>query len=372
MAKYGPEPAFTHGSVPAIGVLLVNLGTPDAATPAAVRRYLAEFLSDPRVVEIPRPVWWPILHGIVLNTRPQKTAKKYAAIWTAEGSPLRVYTERQTQMLRGYLGETVKAPLAVTHAMRYGTRSIAEAVAELKAKNCERILVLPLYPQYAASTTATVMDALAATLATQRNVPALRFVRSFHDHPAYIDAVVANVLAYWMKSGRPDFRTDRVVMTFHGLPRFHLDRGDPYHCQCQKTARLVAEQLGLAKDEYVVTFQSRFGRTEWLKPYTDATLAALAKSGVKRVDLICPGFAADCLETLEEIAIAGKATFMNAGGASFNYIPVANDSQPWVAALRDIVLENLQGWIDPQWNRPAAEAAARASAERAKALGAPT
>lgn len=368
--KFLPEAPFEHGTQPKTGVLLINLGTPDEPTPGAVRRYLKEFLSDSRVVEIPRLIWWLILHGIILNTRPARTAKKYASIWMKEGSPLKVYTERQTQLLRGYLGERIKSPLAVTYAMRYGNPSLAKAIAELKARHCNRILVLPLYPQYASSTTGAAMDAIGEELKRHRNVPGIRFVRNFHDHPAYIDAIVKNVLAYWMKAGRPNFATDKMLMTFHGLPRFHLDKGDPYHCECHKTARLIAEQFDLKKDQYLVTFQSRFGKAEWLKPYTGETLAALGRAGVKRVDTICPGFAADCLETLEEIAIEGKTTFLQSGGREFNYIPTTNDTQPWINALMTIAMQNLGGWVSADWDKTAAEAELTAGAQRAKALGA--
>jgi ferrochelatase len=368
--KFLPEPPFEHGTQPRTGVLLINLGTPDEPTPSAVRRYLKEFLSDPRVVEISRPIWWLILNVVILNTRPAKTARKYAKIWMKEGSPLKVYTERQTQLLRGYLGERIRSPLAVTCAMRYGNPSLAKALAELKARHCDRILVLPLYPQYASSTTGTAMDAIGEELQRQRNVPGIRFVRDFHDHPAYIDAIVKNVLAYWMKAGRPNFATDKLLMTFHGLPRFHLDQGDPYHCQCHKSARLIAEQLDLRKDQYLVTFQSRFGRAEWLKPYTGETLAALGKAGVKRVDTLCPGFAADCLETLEEIAIEGKTTFLQSGGKEFNYIPTTNDTPPWIDALAAITMQNLGGWVSADWDKTTAAAELSAGAQRAKALGA--
>ena len=368
--KYLPEPEFQHDTQLKTGILLVNLGTPDEPTAPAVRRYLKEFLSDSRVVEIPKAIWWLILNGIILNTRPAKTAKKYASIWMKDGSPLKVFTERQTQMLRGYLGEKIKSPLVVTYAMRYGKPSIAKGIADLKASHCNKILVLPLYPQYASSTTGAMVDAVGAALKRYRNVPGLRMVRSFHDHPAYIDAIVKNILAYWMKAGRPNFATDRLVITFHGLPVFHLEKGDPYHCECHKTARLIAEQLTLKKDEYVVTFQSRFGKAEWLKPYTDATLEALGKSGVNRTDIICPGFAADCLETLEEIAIEGKATFKNAGGKEFNYIPTTNDTEPWVTALKTIAMQNLGGWVSASWDKNVAEAELVSNAQRAKVVGA--
>jgi protoporphyrin/coproporphyrin ferrochelatase len=364
------KPLFTHGTSPCTGILLVNLGTPDEPTPSAVRRYLKQFLSDTRVVEIPKPIWWLILNLIILNVRPAKSAKKYASIWTKDGSPLRIYTSRQAQMLRGFLGERIKSPLKVEYAMRYGNPSMASAIEKLKAANCDNILVLPLYPQYAASTTASTMDELGRVLATMRNVPGIRFVRSFHDHPAYIEAIAKNVLTEWMKIGRPDFATDKLLMTFHGLPKFHLDKGDPYHCQCHKSARLIADALGVKAGDYVVTFQSRFGKAEWLQPYTDKTLEKLGATGIKRVDVICPGFASDCLETLEEIAMEAKETFLHAGGSKFNYIPVANDTQAYVAALTTIAEEHLQGWSGTQWNRAEAESENARTAQLAKAMGA--
>jgi ferrochelatase len=360
-----PEPPYAHGSPSRTGILLVNLGTPDEPTAKAVRRYLAEFLWDPRVVEIPRPVWWLILR-IILLTRPAKSAAKYAAVWTKEGSPLRVHLGRQVQLLRGYLGERVKSPLAVAGACRYGRPSVAAGLAELRAKGCDRILVLPLYPQYAASTTGSAMDAVGAALAGMRNVPALRTVRNFHDHPGYVKAIARAVNEYWMKHGRPD----RLVMSFHGLPRFALDKGDPYHCECRKSARLIATELGWSDERTLVTFQSRFGRAQWLKPYTAETLAELGKGAIGRVDVICPGFAADCLETLEEIAMQGRDTFRAAGGKEFHYIPTTNESPAFMAALTRIALENLAGWISHDWDGAAAEAEARASADRARASGA--
>jgi ferrochelatase len=362
---YLPEPPYVHGTPARTGVLLVNLGTPDEPTAAAVRRYLAEFLWDPRVVEIPRAAWWVILR-IILLTRPARSARKYAAIWWKDGSPLRVILGRQVQLLRGYLGERVKSPLAVAGACRYGNPSIAAGLAELRGKGCDRILVLPLYPQYAASTTGSAVDALGAVLARLRNVPAIRTVRGFHDHPAYVKAVARAVNAYWEKHGRPD----RLVMSFHGLPRFSLDRGDPYHCECQKSARLIATELGWNDERTRTTFQSRFGRAEWLQPYTAEVLADLGRKGTGRVDVICPGFAADCLETLEEIAMEGRDTFLQAGGKEFHYIPTTNDSPAFMAALTQVALENLRGWASAEWDAAAAEGEARGSAARAKAMGA--
>ncbi|MES1982305.1 MAG: ferrochelatase [Pseudomonadota bacterium] len=340
--SYQPEPAYTHGTVVKTAVLLVNLGTPQAPTREAVKPYLREFLSDPRVVEIPRAIWWLILNGIILHTRPKKSAAKYATIWMPEGSPLKVHTERQTLLLQGYLGERTKgAPLLIEYAMRYGSPSIAEVLTSLKAQNCQRILLVPMYPQYAASAGGSVLDAVCQQLMTQRNMPALRTVKHFHDHPGYIAAAAQNIRDYWTMHGRPA----KLVMSFHGLPRYTLDKGDPYHCECLKTGRLIAEALGLKKDEYIVSFQSRFGRAEWLKPYTTATLKELGQLGAGRVDVVCPGFVADCLETLEEIAQEGKEDFQHAGGGEYHYIPCLNERPDWIHALTDLVLDNLHGWL---------------------------
>jgi ferrochelatase len=362
MPRYAPEPPFQHGRAPKTGVLLINLGTPAAPTASAVRRYLREFLSDPRVIEIWRPVWWLILNLFILPTRPKQSARRYARIWSSDGSPLRVHTERQAKLLRGYLGERIRVPLVVDYAMRYGQPSIAATLARLKQQDCDRVLLLPLYPQYAASTTATALDAVGAAFASMRNQPALRSVRNFHDHPGYIAALAQNVNDYWVKHGRPDL----LVMSFHGVPRFTLDKGDPYHCECHMTARLLAEALNLAPAQYRVTFQSRFGRAEWLKPYTAEVLKDLGKQKVGRVDVVCPGFISDCLETLEEIAIEGKTIFLNTGGKDYHYIPCLNERDDWIHALTDIVAGNLLGWVGSE---PSAENRER-SRERALALGA--
>lgn len=364
MPRYQPEPAYTHGTAAKTGILLLNLGTPEAPTPAAVRTYLREFLSDPRVVEIPRPLWWLILNLFILPFRPKESAKRYAQVWTADGSPLKFHTERQARMLRGYLGERSKAPLQVEYAMRYGNPSIAATLARMKAEGCTRILAVPLYPQYAASTTATAIDAVGAALARMRNQPALRTIRNFHDEPGYIDALAQSVRDYWAAHGRPDL----LVMSFHGVPRYTLDRGDPYHCECHKTARLLAEALQLPPEKYQLTFQSRFGRAEWLKPYTAEVLKALGAKKTGRVDVVCPGFVSDCLETLEEIAIEGKGIFLNAGGGAYNAIPCLNENDLWIRALADITQKNLQGWLDAP---PAADMLER-SRQRARALGAQT
>jgi protoporphyrin/coproporphyrin ferrochelatase len=364
MSRYDSEPPFQHGSVPKTGVLLINLGTPEAPTPAAVRTYLREFLSDPRVVEIWRPLWWLLINLVILPFRPKESAQRYAQVWTSEGSPLKVHTERQARMLRGYLGERIKAPLVVDYAMRYGKPSVAGVLASLRQQGCDRILVLPLYPQYAASTTATALDAVGAAFATMRNQPALRSVRHFHDHPGYIASLAQNINDYWVKNGRPD----QLVMSFHGVPRYTLDRGDPYHCECHKTARLLAEALKLPSDRYQITFQSRFGRAEWLKPYTAEVLKDLGKQKLGRVDVVCPGFVADCLETLEEIAIEGKTLFLNAGGRDYHYIPCLNERDDWLHALADIVATNLLGWIGGERSAEDLER----TRERALALGAKT
>ena len=357
------EPAFAHGTAARTAILLVNLGTPEAPTRKAVRRYLKEFLSDPRVVEIPKPIWWLILNAIILVVRPAKSAAKYAQIWEKDGSPLRVHTERQTKLLRGLLGSQGYPTLLVDYAMRYGEPSLASVLAALKQQGCERILVLPLYPQYAASTTATALDAVADFFRRTRNIPELRMVKHFHDNPGYIAALAGGVRRHWDQHGKPD----KLLMSFHGLPRYTLDRGDPYHCECQATARLLAEALALAPDAYQISFQSRFGRTEWLKPYTAATLADWGKQGLRRVDVVCPGFAADCLETLEEIGIEGKAEFLSAGGKEFHAIPCLNEDAAWIQALAQIALEHMQGW---DTTAPDADALEHSRA-RAKALGAP-
>ncbi|TCS36808.1 ferrochelatase [Paucimonas lemoignei] len=333
------EPSYTHGSAQQTAVLLVNLGTPDEPTPAAVRRYLKEFLSDPRVVEIPKAVWAPILHGVILPFRSSKSAAKYASIWESDGSPLKLHTERQATLLRGYIGERGHQ-VHVAYAMRYGSPSIPQVLQQLQEQRCTRILVLPAYPQYAGSTTASVYDAVFQHYAGQRNVPELRMVKHYHDHEAYIDALRHSVLAHWDMHGRPE----KLVMSFHGVPKRTLDLGDPYHCECHKTARLLATQLGLAEDRYLVTFQSRFGKAEWLQPYTAPSVRKLAEQGVKRIDVMCPGFVADCLETLEEVDMEVRQEFLMAGGREFHYIPCLNENPAWIHALTDIAEEHLLGW----------------------------
>ena len=341
MAGFRKEPEHRHDGPASVAVLLVNLGTPEAPTATALRRYLKEFLWDPRVVEIARPLWWLILNAVILNIRPAKSARKYAKIWTRDGSPLKVHTERQAKLLKGLLGESGHPQFLVDYAMRYGRPAIAAALDRLKAAGAQRILIVPLYPQYAASSSASVFDAVAAWGQGCRNLPDLRFVRSFYDRPDYVAALAATVREHWLAGGR----AEKLVMSFHGLPRRSLELGDPYFHECQKTARLLADKLKLGADDYLITFQSRFGAAEWLQPYTQQTLEQLARNGTQKVDVICPGFVSDCLETLEEIAIEGKAAFLAAGGGELNYISCLNERPDWIAALSDLVTEHMNGWL---------------------------
>jgi ferrochelatase len=362
--SFRPEPPHVHGEAERTAVLLVNLGTPEEPTAPALRRYLAEFLTDPRVVEIPAAVWRPILHGIVLRTRPAKSAAKYATIWMPEGSPLAVWTERQAKRLGGHLGERGH-PVLVRHAMRYGQPAIGAQLDALKAEGATRVLVLPLYPQYAGATTASVVDAVGAWARRARRVPELRFVNHYHDDAGYIEALAESVRAHWQSHGQGE----RLVLSFHGVPARTLALGDPYFCECHVTARLLRERLGLAEDRLVVAFQSRFGKARWLEPYTEPTLRRLAAEGVRHVDVMCPGFAADCLETLEEIAQEARAAFVSAGGREFGYIACLNDRPAWIKALGDLALLHLQGWDTRAAPRPEAAAAQR---QRALSLGAKT
>lgn len=365
--KLAAAEAFTHGQPACAGVLLTNLGTPDAPTPSALRRYLAEFLWDRRVVEIPRPLWWLILHGVILRTRPARSARKYQAIWTAEGSPLLAISRKQAKALAETLAARCPGPVRVVLGMRYGNPSIPAALAELRTAGVQRLLVLPLYPQYSAATTASTFDAIAAELQTWRWLPELRFIAQYHDHPAYLDALAAS-----LRAARAEQAGERLLFSFHGLPKRNLLAGDPYHCQCHKTARLVAERLGLGPEQWAVAFQSRFGRAEWLQPYTSVLLADWAKAGVKRVDVACPGFAADCLETLEEIAHENRQTFLDAGGERYRYLPALNDAPDHIAALAGLIEQHAAGWpefmagYDPQ----VVAAACVARRDRAQAKGA--
>ncbi len=342
-AKVQPAPSAlqtqAHTSGQRTAVVLVNLGTPDEPNTASVRRYLAEFLSDTRVVEIPRLVWWPILHGIILRVRPAKSAAKYATVWTKEGSPLAVWTQKQAKLLQGCLGER-QVPVAVAHAMRYGNPSVASTLEALRNQGVQRMLIVPMYPQYSAATTASVNDAVMLWLLKQRWQPEVRFVGAHHDDDGYINALAQRVQKHWQTNGR----AERLVLSFHGMPARTLALGDPYHCHCLKTGRLLRERLGLPVDAVTITFQSRFGRAKWLEPYTEPTLIKLAEQGVKTVDVMCPGFVADCLETLEEIDQEAREAFLKAGGTGFSYIPAMNDDHLWIDALSKLVMTHLQGW----------------------------
>lgn len=325
---------------PTTAILLCNLGTPEAPTTPALRRYLAEFLSDRRVVEVPRALWWPILHGIILRTRPAKSATKYRTIWTEEGSPLLVWTQKQALMLRGWLGQTGLA-VPVLPAMRYGAPSIDAQLQALADQGVQRILVLPLYPQYSSTTVASVIDAVNAWVGRTRALPELRFVNGYHDHPGYIAALAQSVRRHWQREGG---RADKLIVSFHGIPERNVRLGDPYAEQCRTTTELLARALELGPDQYQLTFQSRFGPAQWLQPYTEPTVVALAKAGTRSVDVICPGFTSDCLETLQEINDEVREAFTQAGGQSFRYIACLNDDNSWITALSQIAQQNLSGW----------------------------
>ena len=319
------------------GILLINLGTPDAPTAAATRRYLAEFLSDQRVVEAPRAVWLPVLHGVILRLRPRRSAANYAKIWSEEGSPLLAISRRQAAAVRAALSTRLGHELPVALGMRYGKPSIESALDELTAAGATRIVALPLYPQYSASTSATAFDAIAAVFRRRREIPSLSFVRDYHDDAGYIRALANSIREAWAEHGRGD----KLLLSFHGVPKAFVEKGDPYAAQCHATGRLLATELELGEDDYQVTFQSRFGPTEWLQPYTDKTLEALARDGVKRVDLACPGFSADCLETLEENAMTNRELYLAAGGEQLRYIPCLNDRHDHIEALVELIVRNL-------------------------------
>ena len=337
--RFNQEPSYQHGANAKTAVVLANLGTPEAPTPAAVRVYLKQFLSDPRVVEIPRLIWWLILNGIILPFRSKQSAHKYASIWTPQGSPLKVHTENQAKLLQAVLTERGQA-IRVEYAMRYGNPSLPSILDKLKEDGCDRILILPAYPQYSATTTASIFDTVFTHYTKVRNAPELRLIKHYHDDAAYIVALADSVRAHWQQHGKPE----KLVMSFHGVPKRTLMLGDPYHCECYKTARLLATELGLSKEEYLVTFQSRFGKAEWLQPYTAPTLEKMAAEGIKKIDIMCPGFTSDCLETLEEIAMEAKADFLAAGGTEFRYIACLNETPAWIEAMAGVVQSHSGGW----------------------------
>ena len=343
---YQGNTTYKHGNESATGILLTNLGTPDAPTKEALKPYLKQFLEDPRVVEPPpaRWLWRLILNGIILNTRPAKSAEAYSTIWGefGEGSPLLDIGLKQLQEIEKRVAPHFNGKVEFAFAMRYGNPSIAKGLKELEEKGCQRILVLPLYPQYAAATTASTFDAVTTELQTWRWVPEMRFVNKYHRHPGYVKALANSIREHQDMHGKPQL----LVMSYHGVPQRYLDNGDPYHCECHVTSRLVAEELGLSKDEYKVTFQSLFGKEEWIKPYTDATLKSLPDQGIKDVQVICPGFSADCLETIEEIGEENREYFEEAGGEKFSFIACLNDRADHADALTDVILQHTQGWYE--------------------------
>jgi len=334
---------FEHDSPECTGILMVNLGTPDSATPADVRRYLKEFLWDRRVVETPRILWWLILNLVILNTRPRRSAAAYGRVWTPEGSPLLVISRRQRHALQALLDQRIAGRTRVILAMRYGNPSITAGLQELREAGARRILVLPMYPQYSATTTASTFDAVTAELQRWRWLPELRFVNHYHDHPAHIGALADSVRAYWSEHGRPE----KLLISFHGIPRDYFLAGDPYFCECHKTARLLSESLELSQDQWLLSFQSRLGPREWLKPYTSETLQKFGKEGIKKVHVLCPGFSADCLETLEEIAMENRDVYLEAGGVEYGYIPCLNDGEGHMTAIAELVEQQLAGWHRP-------------------------
>jgi ferrochelatase len=333
-------PDYQHNTSDKIGVLLTNLGTPDAPTPKALKRYLKQFLSDPRVVEVPRLLWWFILNGIILQIRPRRSAKAYATVFTEQGSPLLFHTRQQAEAIAKAFADDGNTDVVVDFAMRYGNPSFASVLDNMFAKGVRKILVLPLYPQYSAATSGSTFDELAKDFSQRRWLPDLRFISHYHDDASYINACVERIKAHWAEHGR----ADKLMFSYHGIPKRYLLNGDPYHCECYKSSRLIAEALQLNKDQYMTTFQSRFGREEWLKPYTDETLKALPAQGVKSVQVFCPGFAADCLETIEEIGEENREYFMHAGGEQYQYITALNNRPQHINALYQLIKDNLQGW----------------------------
>ena len=356
MPRYSADPAPSAQQPRALGVLVANLGTPEAPTPAAVRRYLAEFLWDPRVVELPRPLWWLILNGFILPFRPRQSARAYREIWTGQGSPLLL----TTRDIAAGIGQRLGAAVVVEPGMSYGQPSIAAALERLRARGAGRIVVLPLYPQYSGSTTGSVFDAVARTLRRWRRVPELHFIAGYHDAPAYIAALAESVREHFARAGR-----SHLLMSFHGTPKAFLDAGDPYQGQCLETGQMLADALGLAATDWSLTFQSRLGRGEWLQPYTDFVLRELPGRGVRRVAVICPGFAADCLETLEEIAMRGRETFLEAGGDGCDFIPCLNARADHIAALAEFVRQATPTESTAGCDSAATSRAARAAAQAA-------
>jgi protoporphyrin/coproporphyrin ferrochelatase len=360
--------SYQHGAKEKLGILLVNLGSPDKPTPSALRRYLAEFLWDPRVVEAPRWLWWLALHGIILRLRPRRSARAYARVWSDQGSPLIATSKLQARAIEKQLQKRFRGNLLVDLAMRYGSPSIRSSLEALRKAGARRFLILPMYPQYSATTTASVFDEVTRVLTGWRWLPDLRFINQYHDHPKYIEALANSIRAHWKKHPRGD----KLLFSFHGIPQRYFDSGDPYFCHCQKTARLTAENLQLADHEWQVVFQSRFGREPWLQPYCDKTLEALPAQGVKAVDIICPGFSADCLETLDEIDMENREVFLQAGGQHYRYIPALNDNPEHIEALCEVLTAHMFGWPEtmPNWDAGKQAVEEKHSRERALKMGA--
>ena len=357
--KYVGQSDYQHSTTPKIGVLLTNLGTPEAPTAKALRPYLKQFLWDPRVVEVPRPIWWLILNGIILNTRPKRSAEAYRAVWNERGSPLLAHLEDQVAGVAERLTSAHGDHFVVRGAMRYGTPAIGTVLNDMFEAGIQKLVVLPLYPQYGGPTTGSTFDEISDDLTRRRWLPAFRFISAYHDDSRYIEAMAESIRTHWAEHGR----AQKLVLSYHGMPKRYLTEGDPYHCQCHKTSRLIGEALDLTEDDMMTTFQSRFGREEWLQPYTDETLETLPRQGVTEVQVVCPGFSADCLETIEEIGMENRDTFMDAGGTRYEYIPCLNAGAGHLDALTALITDELQGWLDPSHDTDT-------TARLAKALGA--
>jgi len=325
---------------PRIGVVITNLGTPDAPEPGSVRRYLKQFLSDPRIVEMPRLLWWLILHVVILNIRPRRSAANYKKIWMAEGSPLLVHTRNLSKGLTKALQQRFGNELLVDFAMRYGSPSIESVLQSQLQRGVTKLLVLPLYPQYSCTTSGSTFDAIAADFSQRRSLPELRFLNNYYNHPAFILTLATSIKRYWQQFGR----ADKLIFSYHGEPKRYVDNGDPYWAQCEETTRLVAQVLALEESQFMTAYQSRFGREEWLRPYLDETLKSFPGEGVKSVQIICPGFAVDCLETLDEIALENRDYFLQAGGDRYEYIPCLNSDEEHIEALATIISEQISGW----------------------------
>ena len=366
MPTFESSPQYEHGEPESLGILLVNIGTPDAPTPAAVRRFLRQFLGDPRVIEYPRVLWWLVLNGVILLIRPSRSARAYQQIWTEHGSPLLLHSQDIVSAVQNQLSARLSGVTQVELAMTYGNPSIQSGLERLHAAGARRIIVLPLFPQYSGTTTAAVFDSVSAALRKRRWIPEFRLINHYHDAPGYIAAHAANIRDHWEQNGKGD----KLVFSFHGLPISTIEKGDPYFCQCQKTARLIASSLDLNDDDWTIAFQSRVGREEWLQPFTDEVLKKLGRDKLARVDVVCPGFAVDCLETLEEIAIRYASLFSESGGGALNYIPALNARDDHIAFLVRLIERNAAGWPEssPDWT--ASESAHELDKSRQRALAA--